>query len=196
MKGWRVSIFLTSQYQQWQYYVAKFQKTLQTNITWGMLWVSGGGVCAGGAVRLHGRGAQRGVAARGAARWAAQGGLRRLVVRATRGYVHILTTHTISTVTVQSGMLIFVFDSPSGSRRGLGAGRLPRPAQDVALVQSLARPPARALSAAHTHTHVTTTRRSVKSTLLHRPHSPVGLANKTCLRCSPKSPIGCSSISL
>lgn len=46
--------------------------------------VLGGGVCAGGAVGLHGGGAQRSVAARGPARRAAQGGLRRLVVRATR----------------------------------------------------------------------------------------------------------------
>lgn len=49
--------------------------------------MSGGGVCAGGAVGLHGGGAQRGVAAGGATRRAAQGGLCRLVVRAACGYV-------------------------------------------------------------------------------------------------------------
>lgn len=49
--------------------------------------VAGGGVRAGGAVGLHGRGAQRGLAAGRPARRAAQGRLRRLVVRAARRYV-------------------------------------------------------------------------------------------------------------
>ena len=48
----------------------------------------GGGVRAGGAVGLRGGGRERGVAARGAARRPAQGGLCRLVVRAPRRWVH------------------------------------------------------------------------------------------------------------
>lgn len=46
-------------------------------------------MCVGGAVGLHGGGRERGVPARGAARRPAQGGLCRLVVRASGRYVDV-----------------------------------------------------------------------------------------------------------
>lgn len=115
---------------------------------------------AGGVVGLHGGGPERGVTARGPARRAAQGGLRRLVVRAPCRYV--VTTLIYIGGQRRDALLILMIhrglrlkliitkalNITSWSRRRLGAGGVPGPAQDVAVIEPLARPLARPLSAA------------------------------------------------